>query len=214
MTDPFPDEVFFHHILPRLPTKSLFRFRCVCKSWHSFILNPLFLRLHRSITLTVGHLLFVSPSSAVATSEPQIFSAPIFRIHQDDVPPSRATLIATIPDRPASGVDVQCANGFLCLHPKNSSRSEAFAHVCNPTTRQIITLPDDSSIRNEFRASTHFGYDPIRDEFKVLRLLIYKDSHEFKIFTVGDAANSWRLVTAATQSVQQTGLGRVREEFV
>lgn len=29
-------------------------------------------------------------------------------------------------------------------------------------------------------------------------MLIYKDSHEFKIFTVGDTTNSWRLVTAAT----------------
>lgn len=89
---------------------------------------------------------------------------------------------------------------MLCFHPKNTiclnSCSDAFVQVCNPTTRQNVSLPDDTEISNKFYVSTHFGYDPIKDQFKVLRLLKYRDSHEFKIFTVGDARNnSWRVVT-------------------
>lgn len=113
--------------------------------------------------------------------------------------PSSATHIATISNRKASKVCVQSVNGLLCFHPKNticfSSCSDAFVQIWNPTTRQNVALPDDTSIRNKFYVSTHFGYDPIRDDFKVLRLLKYRDSHEFKIFTVGDTNNSWRHVT-------------------
>ncbi|XP_028761868.1 putative F-box protein At4g21240 [Neltuma alba] len=193
--DSLPDDVLFHHILPPLPTVSLVRCRYFCKSWPSIVRDPHFLALRQSFYPTSGHLLFVCPASAVATSELQVFSAPISPGQAD---PPLATHIATIPNLNASMVDVQCVNGLLCLHPKNSSNSKAFAHIFNPTTRQIITLPDDSSVRDKFRASTHFGYDPIRDEFKVLRLLKYNDSHEFKIFTIGDATNSWKLVNNAT----------------
>lgn len=113
--------------------------------------------------------------------------------------PSSAIHVATVSNRKSSSVDVQCVNGLLCFHPKNticfSSCSDAFVQICNPTTRQNVTLPDDTSVTSKFYLSTHFGYDPVGDQFKVLRLLRYRNSHEFRIFTVGDTNNSWRRVT-------------------
>ncbi|KAL3507605.1 hypothetical protein ACH5RR_032987 [Cinchona calisaya] len=42
-TDQFLPEEIICHIISRLPVKSLFRFRCVCKSWKSLISDPKFL---------------------------------------------------------------------------------------------------------------------------------------------------------------------------
>ncbi|XP_074263891.1 putative F-box protein At5g47300 isoform X1 [Silene latifolia] len=40
-----PPEILIQ-ILPKLPAKTLLRFRCVCKSWHSIIDNPDFVHMH------------------------------------------------------------------------------------------------------------------------------------------------------------------------
>lgn len=86
---------------------------------------------------------------------------------------------------------------MLCFHPSRyvwfDSRVNAFTLIANPTTRQVVALPIDEAIDREFRVSTHFGYDPVRDEFKVLRLIKYHGFHEYKIFTIG-CDTSWRVV--------------------
>lgn len=93
---------------------------------------------------------------------------------------------------------------MLCFHPHSkvrfSSHVNVFTLVANLTTRQIVTLPVDDNLGQEFMVSTHFGYDPVRDEFKVLRFVKYDKfdgSHEFKIFTVG-VDTSWRVVNVQT----------------
>ena len=43
--DHLPGDVILN-ILARLPVKSLFRFRCVCKSWDSLITSPYFISTH------------------------------------------------------------------------------------------------------------------------------------------------------------------------
>ena len=45
MKHDLPDETVLE-ILARLPVKSLLRFRCVCKTWDSFITNPNFISTH------------------------------------------------------------------------------------------------------------------------------------------------------------------------
>ncbi|MFS7932155.1 putative F-box domain, galactose oxidase/kelch, beta-propeller, F-box associated interaction [Helianthus anomalus] len=41
-----PYEVLQSEVLPRLPAKSIGRFRCVCKAWNSFLSTPDFARMH------------------------------------------------------------------------------------------------------------------------------------------------------------------------
>ncbi|XP_056697940.1 F-box protein At3g08750-like [Spinacia oleracea] len=41
-----PDELFSNHILPRLPVKSLIRFKSVCKSWYLVISSSGFVKSH------------------------------------------------------------------------------------------------------------------------------------------------------------------------
>ncbi|TQD90885.1 hypothetical protein C1H46_023564 [Malus baccata] len=47
-SDEIPTDIICLQILPRLPSKSLMRFKCVCKSWSSLIRNPSFADIHQS----------------------------------------------------------------------------------------------------------------------------------------------------------------------
>ena len=49
-----PDEIVLE-ILTWLPVKSLLRFRCVCKSWYSYITNPNFISTHLNSLLSHNH---------------------------------------------------------------------------------------------------------------------------------------------------------------
>ncbi|XP_020224310.1 putative F-box protein At1g47730 [Cajanus cajan] len=193
-----PDDISLYNIIPLLPSKTLIRFICTCKRWNTFIRQPSFLNL-RKLT---HNIIFLSP---LGSSKPHIFSSPChFDPHDNDViltPPRASSLLVSFPNLSFPKTRVQCVNGLLCVHPRGSvwlsSHVEAFTFIVNPTTRQVHPLPLDHSVeRREFMVSTHFGYDNVRGEFKVLRVFKYRarGSHDIKIFTLGCDA-SWRRVS-------------------
>lgn len=194
------DEILLCNILPRLPSKSLLRCRCVCKSWDSFIRSPSFLRLRKLTNTSTHHIIFLSLHPLhPQPSQTNVYSAPLPNNTTIVTNPPRASLLFNFPHARVNSV-----NGLLCFHPHSkvrfSSHVNVFTLVANLTTRQIVTLPVDDNLGQEFMVSTHFGYDPVRDEFKVLRFVKYDKfdgSHEFKIFTVG-VDTSWRDVNVQT----------------
>ncbi|KAJ9555286.1 hypothetical protein OSB04_009900 [Centaurea solstitialis] len=51
-----PEEIVLFQILPKVPGKSLLRFRCVCKQWQSFLTSPLFANIHlHHVTTTTNN---------------------------------------------------------------------------------------------------------------------------------------------------------------
>ncbi|MFS7991357.1 putative F-box-like domain superfamily protein [Helianthus anomalus] len=53
-----PYEVLQSEVLPRLPAKSIGRFRCVCKASYSFLSTPDFARMHLRYQTNYKLLLF------------------------------------------------------------------------------------------------------------------------------------------------------------
>ncbi|KAI3708634.1 hypothetical protein L2E82_37940 [Cichorium intybus] len=47
ITTELSPDIVFEQILPRLPVKSVLRFTCVSKQWHSFLKTPMFAKMHR-----------------------------------------------------------------------------------------------------------------------------------------------------------------------
>ncbi|KAG5051629.1 hypothetical protein JHK87_003827 [Glycine soja] len=198
-----PDEIMLFKILPLLPSKTLIRFRCVCKLWDCFIRDRSFLHLRKLTNNPTHHFLFLSPNQN--SSHPFLYGAP----HPNNsivTTPLRPSILFALPNNlQISETNVQCVNGLLCFYPRSHvsfySHADAFTLIANPTTREIITLPSDYyysvKANSEFFASTHFGYDPVRDQFKVLRFLKYQATLQVKVFTLG-RDTSWRLVTAET----------------
>ncbi|KAL1205054.1 putative F-box protein [Cardamine amara subsp. amara] len=144
-------------ILTRLPVKSLMKFRCVSKMWSSIIRSQRFVDSYYAMSSTQSRFM-IAFSCAYADNDARrlfIFSS---LYEKEESSFLVANLDMTIPsvilDRyfskaPSVHGFVGCPNGT----------SEFI--VCNPSTRQVITLPVKGS-------HTYLGYDPVENQFKAL----------------------------------------------
>ncbi|CAH2038882.1 unnamed protein product [Thlaspi arvense] len=161
-----PMDLVTDEILTRLPAKSLMRFKCVSKHWLSVICSKYF--SNRFLTVPAPRLylslrdlndkgksviLSLAPSSSSSTTPSS------FVVDHD----------LTIPRM--GGNIVQFFRGFMCYIYRSR------AHIYNPATRQLVTLPFINS-RNmivprggDKVVYYYFGHDPINDQYKVVSLI-------------------------------------------
>ncbi|KAL0709861.1 hypothetical protein Bca4012_016839 [Brassica carinata] len=149
-------------ILSRLPGKSLLRFQSVSKLWFSTIRSKFFVDLFQTRSKTRPRLLF---KLYHRDSKKQfIFSAPEHTDNNDDDKSSSSVMARY--DMTISNPDyrVLCGsvNGFFCLRRVHCDTIT----VCNPTTRQVVKLPDVKP--NGRHMQVRLGYDPVEDQYKVL----------------------------------------------
>ncbi|XP_010495380.1 PREDICTED: putative F-box protein At1g47800 [Camelina sativa] len=125
-------------ILSRLPAKSLIRFQCVSKLWFSIIRSKDFTDSFLTRSKTQPRLLFTF--NHLKLWECFIFSAP--EHNNKDYDDKASTVVGrhdmTMSADHAYSIASRPVNGFFCgRHGDNSIA------VCNPTTRQIVKLPDE-----------------------------------------------------------------------
>ncbi|KAK3017354.1 hypothetical protein RJ639_006608 [Escallonia herrerae] len=197
-----PDEILVSHILPRLDAQSLARFMSASTHWHSTISAPSFLLSHLSqsflsrpnASLT---LLFTIPSPSASAYVIYSAAIPVTIRYQIESVAAKKNL--TVPSFPyASSYIPQSIHGFICL-----AVSLHRVCICNPTTRQSFTLPRPPPLSVPIRAghSTYsFGFDPARNQHKVLLTALVKPSDgcdgvvEHWVFTlIGDG--EWRRIS-------------------
>ncbi|KAF9617509.1 hypothetical protein IFM89_036713 [Coptis chinensis] len=155
-------------ILTRLPVKSLFRFKSVCKTWCYLIQDPIFIQRHSKqskkaacLYLSVGkgyfrHIVAVNQQGATAS---------ICRMRSPCCP-------------------LQYCNGLICYSTFGTvSPRRTNLHVFNPTTGESTTLPTNSGYCIKFG----LGYDESINKYKVVDV----DSSPCLIFTLGEDS-SWR----------------------
>ncbi|XP_041007070.1 F-box protein At3g07870-like [Juglans microcarpa x Juglans regia] len=158
-------------ILPGLPLKCLIRFRSVSKSWATLIGTPDYLSkslINDCILANPTHqLLFVkrSPESTDARLSysflcySTLASASDSETHQD------------LPlQSPYDIKIVGSCNGLLCLFDYYGTSNIV---VWNPTTVEFMFLPHAWDVE-----TVCFGFDPIHEEFKVLRIRYVLESDE------------------------------------
>ncbi|EOA25566.1 hypothetical protein CARUB_v10018911mg [Capsella rubella] len=164
-----PENVMLLEILPRLPAKSLMRFKCVSKLWCSFIssryLTNLFLKSPYSAQ---GRRVFMSfvdreePYFKYALVSSSHGSVPVISPY-DSVPVSN--LDQDLDMHGIEGFFVNALRGLVCF------RIGTRVRICNLTTRQYVNLP---LLRSRIMAAAndniwnYFGHDPVQDEYKVL----------------------------------------------
>ncbi|KAH0931855.1 hypothetical protein HID58_008972 [Brassica napus] len=148
-------------ILSLLPAKSLFRFQSVSKQWFSTIRSKFFVDLFQTRSKSRPRLLL---SLYLRDAEEQfIFSAPE---HTYDDDKSSSTFVMARYDMsisaPGYNVLYGAVNGFVCFKDVSCNTIAVY----NPTTRQIVKLPDFTPNGRYMQA--RLGYDPVEDQYKVL----------------------------------------------
>ncbi|KAB2606745.1 F-box protein [Pyrus ussuriensis x Pyrus communis] len=175
-----PSQVTCFEILPRLPSKSLMRFRCVNLGCNK----------HTHLLLT---------ASDKTTKQQHFFS---LQINQQGsrTPAAHLLTLQTPPTENERLYTAQCMNGLACLYLSNTSAPKQTdpnhpVRIFNPCTRESISLPHTSPASCTAHVTHHFGYSPLTNEYKVLQVqkLIpaVGDVHfMFKVFKMG--ASLWR----------------------
>ncbi|XP_010507050.1 PREDICTED: probable F-box protein At3g56670 [Camelina sativa] len=166
-------------ILKKLPTKTLMRSQCVSKQWSSLISCRRDLRdsiLTRSLNQPPRDAHIISDDSFIKS---------IIAFSSTTSPLNTDNGLVLVP-----GQYHQYVRGLVCCWSKYF-RPNVLA-VYNPTTRQSFDLPELKSkqIRGFF-----FGYDPCKDQYKVLSMPGSNWGESCQVFTLGDpTAKQWRTI--------------------
>uniref|UniRef100_A0A0D3B283 F-box domain-containing protein n=1 Tax=Brassica oleracea var. oleracea TaxID=109376 RepID=A0A0D3B283_BRAOL len=151
-------------ILSLLPGKSLFRFQSVSKQWFSTIRSKFFVDLFQTRSKSRPRLLL---TLYLRDAEEQfIFSAPE---HTDDDKSSSSVMARYDMPISAPGYNLTSGsvNGFVCFRGVSCHTIAVY----NPTTRQIVKLPDVTPNGRYMYAC--LGYDPVEDQYKVLCVMMF-----------------------------------------
>ncbi|XP_068327603.1 putative F-box protein At1g47790 [Pyrus communis] len=208
-----PSEIIWFRILPKLPAKSLMRFKCVCKAWLALITrNPSFLIAYRNLHSNRNTSLLLLDLRHIDTKQQHIMS---LQINKDGSPSTAgATHLLTLEPQEYSLPIILCTNGLACFIFIREHRIRVF----NPCTRESMTLPSISNSPTSYQSTSAdikpcgvevgygFGFSPVRNEYMVVQVKLCRFLHQepanfyravavisIQVFTLG-SAESWRCV--------------------
>ncbi|CAH8278254.1 unnamed protein product [Arabidopsis lyrata] len=168
-------------ILTRLPVKSLKRFQFAVR-----------IAENRVILLSSSHNETEVPTTSLVTN----LQMPIRgrRLNPIRYTSLHTNLEMTVAGLPVDLVHCSSIHGLFCLvDPSDPGRFT----ICNPSTRQVITLPDIKAFSGRRKRINMFlGYDPVGNEYKVLcsTAVHGEPCQVHKVLTIGGGNLSWRSI--------------------
>lgn len=145
-----------------LPVKTLLKFKCVCKEWISILEDPEFVDSHRvrSHTRSGGIGVLELNTSLYKQLNQDEFPA-LFIVDPDKEKDSELAKILLPTGLKMYTETPQCVEGLICF--------ENF--VVNPSTREVIELPDQRKDWELIDCLYYIGYHSRSKTYKVLSLL-------------------------------------------
>ncbi|XP_010546954.1 PREDICTED: F-box protein At5g49610 [Tarenaya hassleriana] len=205
----FPDEVVLQ-ILVRLPVKSLFRFKSVCKHWHRLSSEKYFTRLYNGVSVK-EQMLVAEVSDSSGTKSSLICVGNLRGVSEFSLDFLR--------DRVR--VRASC-NGLLCC---SSIPEKDVYYVCNPSTREVRLLP-----KSRERPVTRFypdgeatlvglACDLTRQKFNVVlagyhRSFGQRPDGTFKCLVFDSESNKWRKFVSLQDECCFTHMNKNQVVFV
>ncbi|KAK1398465.1 hypothetical protein POM88_008328 [Heracleum sosnowskyi] len=152
-----PEDIINEEILTRLPVESLVRFRCVCKSWKILLSSdPGFAKsqLARSrMDSNNTTLIVMYGSSCIFKYKLHLLNSSYLKVGDS-------------------------VNGLVCVY-HHLPDSIPLIGIWNPATcqyKQIFTPFNASHIPGNAYISIGFGFDPVTDDYKLIRITMSYDS--------------------------------------
>ncbi|KAK9086315.1 hypothetical protein Syun_028709 [Stephania yunnanensis] len=179
-----PAELIIFEILARLPVKSLFRFKSVCKDWNDLIShNSVFAECHSRKGPNATN--FLTGSSFFCRNREYVVSSDDAYNHQFHLP------------RPTFCHRSVCSSSSGLLYGLNSTFTEVF--ICNPITKQVTCIPTRKRL-----LCVALAYDPYNDPdsgYAVVALVRAEDDDDWFTFEVYSSKTcEWRESNAKVEA--------------
>lgn len=193
-----PEDLVISEILSRLPVKSLTRFKCVCKSWQSAISGG-------DSHLMASHLKRSRQQLRVLVTPSRHLASGVVSYHFVQERTKSSSQSEFLQDMGYLGAaDAACrpshCDGLILFSSANKF------HVCNPSTRELITLPTSDNVNNVSRIQPQMlpnnavaiGLDPVTNKYKVVRFFYRASDLEARtcslgveVLTLGSSSLCW-----------------------
>ncbi|AET03161.1 putative F-box protein At3g16210 [Medicago truncatula] len=165
-----PDDVAFF-ILSKLSLKALKRFTCVRKSWVHLFENPNFISMFCNNFILKDHSFYDDTCLLLKQTVPgHYYHCALYLLSGENF--ENKVILNWPPPFQADDIDMDILgsgiNGTLCLH-----RYHRTIVLWNPTIGEFKVIPPspiDSQLHDPTSVTLHgFGYDSVRDDYKVIR---------------------------------------------
>ncbi|KAL8544499.1 hypothetical protein ACS0TY_004895 [Phlomoides rotata] len=190
------EEIIFNEILPKLPVKSLLKFRCVARSWCSVIGSKRFIKAHLNNSIKSSnfdhHRILIN-----SIVDLKLCSLPSFDMPFTDLIPCNAD----VGDFKFESLClVGSCDGILCL----LIEKKRFM-LWNPTTKMSNKLPNFVNEMKSVRITTYgFGFDESSNDYKVFGLWEYSHVSIGKVYSL--RTNSWEVIEEMDDSGNGAGV--------
>lgn len=180
-------------ILSRLPITSLIQVKWVCRSWRSLAQDPLLATMHFS------RMNDYDPGLVLHCDLPLQNHLYYLHLSSPDIVITRLR----VPMISEFAVVGSC-NGLLCLW---HSLFKDKCYIYNPFTRDFKELPVPEQFPTQTRVTLGFGFHPGTKEYKVVRIVYYRNEDEVsnfqvrryslpesevQVLTLGNGMSTWR----------------------
>ncbi|PIA29513.1 hypothetical protein AQUCO_05900025v1 [Aquilegia coerulea] len=190
----FPDDLLYE-IFPRLPAKSIGRFRCISKFWCQWLSSNDFIYKHineskqNNEEQNLQILIFTEHYGLY-----ELYLLPYYN-HQDNKDIALDLNYPVRTFRTSKVWVLGSCNGIICLmYPKTSL-------IClwNPCTRDYKMLWNSEIIKRYEPWMFHtcgFGYNPVVNDYEILRIAyIFRDRHRYSIaYVYSLTKDSYRII--------------------
>ncbi|XP_050260644.1 putative F-box protein At2g02030 isoform X2 [Quercus robur] len=211
MWDFLPPEIL-PNILLRLPTKSIVKFTCVCKTWRSLIRSPDFISAHLKLSNCNQPLLLFRFCSdwlkdAMFSMERDTHEIEVYKLYCDNQDFNEHTRFDFPFHTQAHGAPfgvVGTCNGLVCVMGDGFSRRII---LWNPCVRMFVELPKPNVTSQWYDgcdSSAGFGFDSKTNDYKVVRVVTLRDvwrngwgASPPKVEVYSLATGEWSMVTTA-----------------
>ncbi|OMO59359.1 hypothetical protein CCACVL1_24896 [Corchorus capsularis] len=180
-----------------LPLKSIFRFRCLSKSWQGFLTSPcladMHLNDHQTKTKTKSQVLIVSSGNS-------------FRLIKEIESPTKPDFPLQLEFTEERDVLGSC-NGLLLVAVHGEDKG---MKLWNLTTGECQKLPPSCPSSNDVKGTFGFGYDKSTNDFKVITFGYVDDSNyllddiERVVQIYSLRSNTWKRIKGFPLSISFT----------
>ncbi|XVF57100.1 hypothetical protein PTKIN_Ptkin06aG0176500 [Pterospermum kingtungense] len=153
--------VLISEIMPKLPPKSILRFRCLSKSWEVSLSSPDFIAMHLDRVQQckyddMQHLILRSSDDSLQSIKYEAYKKTASNLDF----PSKYSYHSYFPNVLGS------CNGLLCV-----ALSRKKLLLCNPSIKEFKKLPLSCPLDDDSLDAFGFGYDCSANDYKVVRFV-------------------------------------------